>query len=272
MGHQLSLVSHKQLVGRLHTLNEQTIMNQQEGMTMTPELVMNENGEEVISYEHGTVRQGSHRIQQIDQFNHFDDGEMFYEGEDGELHHRFENVGDLSQDFEQDFVDELTEEDFFEGNDLSESDMNELQNIVGGPEEYERMTTWMRENGPEEIIDRYDEIMGSSDYPEMERVIKLFHELYREQGQYDNPEEEPDEQDIIDENIQLSNQYVVDKVWGGNDNYQQGMEFGRQVLPPQVIQQFNQQMSNTPDPDRRVELSIQLRQTLLNLHQQMNQR
>ena len=238
-------------------------MPQDAGFTVTPDIVVGADGVEHIDYSGDTVHSGSQRVQQIDEFNEYDPEEMFYEGEDGQLHHRFENIGELSQDFEEDYIEEPPAEYMLEkAGDLPPADMVSLQNIAGGPETYAEMMVWAEANAPDYFIERYDEVMGSSDVEEMEKAITILHGLYTQRTDEEVFEDKKEDAPMDEETIGVlqANEFVVSQ-FGGPQQYEAAMDFARQVLPQQVIDQYNQAQQTT-DPNARVSNARALFETL----------
>jgi len=251
------------------------------GATVTPSIVTDSSGQEIVSYEMGEVRSGSQRMEQIEEFNETDDGYFF--DETGQLQHSY-------ADLDPERVQQITEDDYFgnsptgedvlEGTELPQADINELMNIAGGEAEYSQMMSWASENLPDEGIARFDEIIASSDYQEIQEYISTLHNLYRNSMAIDstideNQDEELSEKELrqqqaLEQNtreIDASNNFVVQQ-YGGPEQYQRAMNFARENVPASVIEEYNFRMSNSTNPQERVALAQQMAEGLAILKQQ----
>ena len=247
------------------------------GATVTPNIFVDDQGQEHLTYEYGDVQDGSGRMQQINHFAEVDD-DCFYEDEDGQIQHRFMNVGENSQVFENDFIPPMEDgNDILDEVELPETDYQELRNIVGGDEQYEQMLMWAHSNAPPEIQEIFDSVMESSDYPEMQEAIEFMNNAWRQSIDSDNPKDarnnqqpKQPKQEINQTHIDESNEYIVNQVFGGESNFEAAQEFADQVLSPQIIAKYNQAMENATDPNQRVQLAQTLKKGLQGIYRERN--
>jgi len=245
------------------------------GATVTPEIYLDESGQEQFSYETGNVHSGSQRMHETASFN--DEGDSdFYIDEDGELQHRFAGLDPerVQQITERDFIRPTDERDTEMNYELPQQDITELQNIAGGPEEYQVMMQWANENAPPELIAHYDNVMDTGDYGEMEKCVTVMHKAYMgirtDEDMVDGYDDEVEEDgpsvedQVIDQQLSSSNNFVIDQ-YGGPEAYAQAQAFAQQVLPPEVRQAFNNKMSNTTNGVERVRLAKAMHDTLVGI-------
>ena len=63
------------------------------------------------------------------------------------------------QEVEEEVVDESDEEEY----EMTDQDVEALQNVVGGPEQYNQIIDWAKDNLSEQEISMYDHVMDSND-------------------------------------------------------------------------------------------------------------
>lgn len=154
----------------------------------TPGIVIGPDGQEQVSYDHGTYtdteyKNTTNRQHQLEQ----DNGDDFvYDPETDSYRHRFAdyNPDEFIQQ-EDTYVEEHSAYDEFAQAELPEADQEYLQGIAGGAEAYGQMMTWAGENLSEEDQLRYDHIMGSNDVEMMQNMIAQLFDIYKKSGGHD---------------------------------------------------------------------------------------
>ena len=114
----------------------------------------------------------------------FNSNDMLFEDEEGQVHHRLEHL-DLEQAKyeEEDYVDELTSDDFYMDTALTDEDAQYIRNVAGGDEEYHTMMTWMTDNLPPNMIDGYNRLLSEGNVVELEEVLNKMTTFYNEKTQ-----------------------------------------------------------------------------------------
>lgn len=152
------------------------------GMTFSPEIVVNEQGEEVVSYDHGTASTPDGKMAAIEQFNREQEGYVFTD-DFGNSYHQYAFDDDPSNPNSVNFDEQLFEHRPQPASMLTANDAENVKESVGGEYSYNAMIEWARENLPDEVIDKYDSIMDSNDIEAAIDAAQKLKSFYNSQAQ-----------------------------------------------------------------------------------------
>jgi hypothetical protein len=191
--------------------------------TFTPAIVVDpDTGEELVSYDHGIFDSGEGRNAAI--AHHMQSHQAQYvQDANGRIHHEFSDLDPARyQQYEQDYVDPDEYGQQFDQMELTENDMNYLQEIVGGSESYQEIIQWASNALTEEQIQEYDNIMSSGDVGAMEEAVRWLYE------QFSNADPED-----------TSGDDFVDQVYDAIPNYDEVTTWAAENLSQDAIDEFN---------------------------------
>lgn len=204
--------------------------------TFTPGFVVDPaTGEERVSYDHGTYDSGEGRDRAI-AYHMGHQMADYVVTHDGAYHEWAELDPERYQQYEEDYVDPNAMRAEYESMPLAETDIEELQGIVGGSEEYRNLIAWAAENISEENIADYDRIMDSGDAAAIESAVRWLYSQY-----LDKAGDEEDSDSFVEQTYQAV---------GGHENYAAMMEWAKENLSDEAIAEYDTVME-TGDDDLR---------------------
>lgn len=150
-------------------------MDDRQGMTCTPQIYVDNEGIEHLSYEHGHVLDHGKR-QEIQATALQNQAEYFSKDVEGVVSHEWD-LGDYDDD---EFVDSIYSDDE-EPEEDDGFDVAELvfENIIS-EDHYDIMIEWAAEQLPEQAIAQYDLIIEEGDAQEVEFAVNKLIDLYNE--------------------------------------------------------------------------------------------
>jgi hypothetical protein len=190
--------------------------------TFTPAIVVDpDTGEELVSYDHGIFDSGGRNAAIAHHMQSHQD--QYVQDANGRIHHEFSDLDPARyQQYEQDYVDPDEYGQQFDQMELTENDMNYLQEIVGGSESYQEIIQWASNALTEEQIQEYDNIMSSGDVGAMEEAVRWLYE------QFSNADPED-----------TSGDDFVDQVYDAIPNYDEVTTWAAENLSQDAIDEFN---------------------------------
>lgn len=191
--------------------------------TFTPSIMLDPNtGEEIVSYDQGIYDNGEGRNAAI--ADHMQSHQAQYVTDvNGRVHHEWSDLDpERYQRYEDDFVDPDEYGQQFDQMELTENDMEYLQEIVGGSDSYQEIISWAASSLSEELIAEYDAIMESGDVGAMEEAVRWLYE------QFSNADPEDSSGDDF-----------VDQVYEAIPNYDEVTAWAADNLSEEAIAEFN---------------------------------
>ena len=175
---------------------------------------------------------------------------------------------------EDEFVEELNSQDFFDQAEITNEDFNYLQDSVGGQETYMQMMQWSQHHLSEQTIDAFDSIMATKDTEEMHAAIQDLYQLYvendGEEWYADNfttewveeDDEYYEDDEYEEDSYELDSDEISDlmDIAGGPENYQMLLQFAAENLPEEFISQYDEIMAsgNVQDIEESIGVLIDL--------------
>ena len=169
-------------------------------------------------------------------------------------------------------VDELRSQDYFDAAELTDQDMNFLQESVGGQEQYMQLTTWAAHHLSDETINAFDSIVATKDTEEIHGAIQELYDLYVQHDgdswfhqNYTTEWESDDEEEYYEEEEEareLDSDEIVAlmNMAGGQENYQTLMQFAAENMNEEFINLYDNIMAsgNVEDIQESIEFLIDL--------------
>lgn len=205
------------------------------GMTCTP--VPTEYADGSVTY-HFDIESDATREAINTEFNSND---MLFEDEEGQVHHRLEHLNlENAQYEEEDYVEEMSSDDFYMDTALTDEDAQYIRDVAGGDDAYFEMMEWMSDNIPEQMINSYNRLLSEGNVVELEEVLNKMTTYYNEKTQgvtapevnKRQPKQQPQEDLVSFEELAASPQY------------QQMIEIASQVLSTQEIEKYDAIMNS----------------------------
>ena len=191
--------------------------------TFTPSIVVDpDTGEEIVSYDQGIYDSGEGRNAAI--AHHMQSHQAQYVTDaNGRVHHEWSDLDPSRyKQYEEDYVDPEAYGQQFQEMELTENDMEYLQEIVGGSESYQEIIQWAANALSEDQIEEYDDIMSSGDVGAMEEAVRWLYE------QFSNADSED-----------TSGGDFVDQVYEAIPYYDEVTAWAAENLSEEAIAEFN---------------------------------
>jgi len=191
--------------------------------TFTPSIVLDPNtGEEIVSYDQGVFNSGEGRNAAI-AYHIASHQAQYVQDTNGRIHHEFSDLDPARyQQYEEDYVDPDEYGQQFNEMELTENDMEYLQEIVGGSDSYQEIISWASNALSEEQIQEYDDIMSSGDIGAMEEAVRWLYDQFSNA----DPEDTSDDE-------------FVAQVYEAIPNYDAVTEWAAENLSEDAIAEFN---------------------------------
>ena len=213
------------------------------GATVSPSVSYNDQGEEYVSFDNAEVEWAGQRNAVLRDFDQHQDELLTFNAYNGQIEHEY---GDPA-------------EDFLSGADLPPQDIQNLQDLAGGPENYAAMTNWANTYLPTQYITEFNQLIASNDYPSIQDAIVELFAYYAENG--DNfgaeadysfrPEYEDEYLDQDDEVLQADIQFNESVLEHFSPQvYNTMIQWAAANLPQEYIQQYDEAMDN-PNHDHK---------------------
>ena len=162
-----------------------------QGYTIMPMIAYDEQGREVIDYDHAVVEDHSIRRQQYDEVQNqqeqyiteFSDGsrQHYYDiDEQGEFFDEGQHVIDQFEEGDQWEDEEEYEDDEDLDEEFVDAILDTVYEHICDEDTYDEMMLWAEDNVSDEEIDDYNEVMDSGDGEAMLRYIYALYQLYIE--------------------------------------------------------------------------------------------
>ena len=128
---------------------------------------------------------------------------------------------------------------------LTIKEVDKLQNLVGGKEKYNNLLLWAQENKSFKYVQRFDELIETGDYKEIESMILKLNEEY--------------EQAISQENFndnELSDQQLVElfNLVGGEEKYKKLVDWAYENLSGKKVDEYNEALETGSYNDIKKEI------------------
>ena len=199
-------------------------MNQ--GVTITPVISEDAEGNSVLQDFSFDSQQGYNS----DNYRYGGNERDIYEDSEGNLHHVMEDVElDEQEDFRSDYYEDV-------------------QGLVGGQENYAAMMSWAQFSLGPEFCSEYDQAVESEDPARIEEAILDLWEMFSQASGATSEPFEPDEEyseydpaEAVDEQELVAD--ILDSV-GGEEAYQDLMDWQLENVPPGTIESFNELMES----------------------------
>lgn len=140
-----------------------TTMDRYNGLTINPKAFYNGSEAEHINFDKTQIEWAGSREQILQEFNQLEK----------ELLRQNELIGELSTEYS-----ELSSEYSVDG-ERADFYIDQLQDLVGGYDEYWSLMTWAEESLDENVITQYDQLMVSNEHEERRSNLLNLYTLYQ---------------------------------------------------------------------------------------------
>lgn len=159
-------------------------MDNRQGSTVTPQLYVDENGIERLSYEHAHVFNNATRLAaQAEALGNQQN--YFSQDTEGNIEHQwdFQEGNEELVNYIHGESDEYDSEEFEEDDDGVEVDDDFIEHIYENlisEEDYDTVIEWAGENLSDDLVDQFDDIMDSGDEDDIWNAIEKLIDIYNE--------------------------------------------------------------------------------------------
>lgn len=153
-------------------------MSNHAGMTVVPQIFIDQEGIEHLSYEHGHVMDHSRRLEvQADVFE--DQSDYFTVDEEGNIEHVF----DLGDEDNDEWVDSIHGDGSSESDDDDGDEFNLVEFVydeIIDEEDLDTILEWASDNLSDDYINWFNEIIDSEDIKDIHEAINALADAYNE--------------------------------------------------------------------------------------------
>jgi hypothetical protein len=208
-------------------------------MTVTPDVYIDEYGQEQVDYANAFVDDRSGRMAAIEQHNHEQDGYIREYSDGTRIHETGRLDPEVYQRFEDDWQDDETSEDYLQDSQLPPQDIQFVRDQCGGDAQYDAATAWAEHNLNPEWVQYYNDVVDSND---VESILEMAAELMELYHQRDVDED--DYTDDVEEDDAPANltQDVYDYC-GGFQPYLGMVQWAADNLPDSLIDEYDSAMN-----------------------------
>jgi hypothetical protein len=218
--------------------------------TVTPNIYVDEYGEEHVSYEDAYIDDGAYRQHVRENFNRDNSwqDDLYYETPDGQIRHRF---GDLDPEryetYESDYVDgDIDADDYLKSVQyIGDEDYQSYTAIVGGPQSYDEMLEWASRNTNSDYINWFDEQIESGDSDLIVAAIQDLYEAWSTRRYEDDGDDyvgyvdEDEEDDSYDSDVTETPAELLQAVAEYYPDYRDATSWAYEYLDDAVISEYD---------------------------------